>query len=545
LKKNGNITLTEMLTRRKFLWQSIATAAAGSALGSMASCGQSRRTIGTLSGPNSSLGHQLRSNISFAPKITSKKDYVIVGGGIAGLSAARQLAKGKADFYLLELEKQPGGNSNSSTNQFTSYPLGAHYLPLPNLANHDLLEFLQETGVITGYENGLPKFNDLYLCFDPKERLYINEHWQEGLIPQNGVPTKDLIEIEQFLSKMEDWRNKRGRDLKFAFNIPVEESSSDPEFLMLDLISMGQWLLQNNFTSSYLRWYVDYCCSDDFGATAKNVSAWAGLHYFASRKTKELKTHHETVLTWSEGNGWLTNKLKENSSKQVMPECLAYQIIPKKDHVSVLYYNNQEKEFQEIQADKVIMATPQFANKHILQLPDRLNYSAFEYAPWMVANLTITGDLNEKRGESLSWDNVVYNSESLGYVNAMHQHLDRSSSLAKKVITYYKPLTTTPYSDTRSVLGNQKWEDWLEMIVKDLQGPHPKLKDQIDEINVWHWGHGMITPQPGFISGADRKKAQQPIAERIYFAHSDLSGISIFEEAFYWGTKAARQAMGV
>ena len=33
----------------------------------------------------------------------------------------------------------------------------------------------------------------------------------------------------------------------------------------------------------HLRWYLDYCCRDDYGAGAAQVSAWAGLHYFASR----------------------------------------------------------------------------------------------------------------------------------------------------------------------------------------------------------------------------------------------------------------------
>jgi hypothetical protein len=532
-----------MISRRKFITQSLAAAGATSAMGGLISCEPQKKIIGSVNGPNLTLGHQLRSAISATPKKTTKKDFVIIGGGIAGLSAARQLVKQNVDFALLELEKEPGGNSSYGNNQLTSYPLGAHYLPLPNLANHDLLEFLEEVDVIIAHENGLPKFNDLYLCFDPKERLYINEHWQDGLIPQNGVPLKDLNEIDRFLSTMEDFRNKLGTDLKFAFNIPVQESSTDKEFLALDLITMEAWLAQNNFSSPYLIWYVNYCCRDDFGATIKNISAWAGIHYFASRKTKGLKTNHETVLTWPEGNGWLTKKLKENCTTQVMPQCLTYAINLKKNHVSVLYFNDAEKEFQEIIADKVIIATPQFANKHTLHFSDRLNYAAFEYAPWMVANLTVIGDLNEKKGETLSWDNVVYKSDSLGYVNAMHQHL--SSSSIKKVLTYYKPLTSYPYATTRSNLANQTWENWLATILQDLRGPHPNLKNQIEEIAIWHWGHGMITPQPGFISGEDRRRAQQSIGDRIYFAHSDLSGISIFEEAFYWGTKAAKQAMHV
>jgi hypothetical protein len=532
-----------MVTRRKFLFQSLATAAAGSALGNLVSCESQKKIIGSINGPNAALGHQLRSTKSTAPKKTFKKDIVIVGGGIAGLAAARQLSKQNVDFLLLELEKQPGGNSSYGTNQITNYPLGAHYLPLPNLANTELLDFLQEINVITGFEQGLPKFNELYLCFDPKERLYINEHWQEGLIPQDGVPSEDQQQIQRFLGSMEDLRNKIGSDLKFAFNIPVEESSTDKYFLALDMISMNEWMIQNKFTSPYLVWYVNYCCSDDFGTTSKNTSAWAGLHYFASRKGKGLNVSHDAVLTWPEGNGWLMNQLKKTALSQIMPECLTTQISIEKDHVSVLFFNNIEKEYQQIKADKVIVATPQFVTKYILSIRKELDYSAFEYAPWMVANLTVNGDLNEKRGESVAWDNVVYQSESLGYVNATHQHLSVASP--KKVITYYQPLTQYPYTEKRKELKTKSWEDWLASILQDLKSPHPDLKDHIEEIAVWHWGHGMISPKPGFISSAARKKAQEPIGNRVYFAHSDLSGISIFEEAFYWGTQSAKQATGL
>ena len=48
----------------------------------------------------------------------------------------------------------------------------------------------------------------------------------------------------------------------------------------------------------------------------------------------------------------------------------------------------------------------------------------------------------------------------------------------------------------------------------------------------------MIRPVPGFIWGGDRQRMQQAHG-RIVFAHSDMSGISIFEEAFTRGTQAA------
>jgi hypothetical protein len=45
----------------------------------------------------------------------------------------------------------------------------------------------------------------------------------------------------------------------------------------------------------------------------------------------------------------------------------------------------------------------------------------------------------------------------------------------------------------------------------------------------------MISPIPDFIFGENRKNAAKNIDNRIFFAHSDLAGISLFEEAFHQG----------
>lgn len=65
-----------------------------------------------LTGTNHILGHRLR--FPNFPKSTSEIEIpvLIIGGGITGLSAARQFTKkGFNDFLLLELEDQVGGNS--------------------------------------------------------------------------------------------------------------------------------------------------------------------------------------------------------------------------------------------------------------------------------------------------------------------------------------------------------------------------------------------------------------------------------------------------
>src|SRR5262249_13959050 len=81
-----------------------------------------------------SWGHRLRDRVPFPSTTeTVTKPVIIVGGGIAGLSAAWRLDKrGFRDFLLLEAEPQAGGNSRWGENEISAYPWAAHYLPVPN-----------------------------------------------------------------------------------------------------------------------------------------------------------------------------------------------------------------------------------------------------------------------------------------------------------------------------------------------------------------------------------------------------------------------------
>ena len=80
------------------------------------------------------LGHRLRDRRRFrAPARQLRVPIVIVGGGMAGLSAAWHLDKrGFHDFVLLEMEQQAGGNSRWGENEISKFPWAAHYVPVPS-----------------------------------------------------------------------------------------------------------------------------------------------------------------------------------------------------------------------------------------------------------------------------------------------------------------------------------------------------------------------------------------------------------------------------
>ncbi|MBW4888307.1 FAD-dependent oxidoreductase [Mucilaginibacter sp. HMF5004] len=506
-----------------------------------------KNITGTIKGPNAKAGHILRDKLSLPVSTgTRQVKTLIIGSGISGLSAARYLKmQGHLDFELLELEDHVGGNAHSGKNNVSAYPLGAHYITIANNEDTLLTDFLQHCGVITGFENNLPVYNEYYLCFDPEERLLINGQWQEGLVPEFGLNSTDKFEVKKFFTLIEQFKMAKGNDGKYAFDIPIDNSSADDSFRALDRISFKTYLNQQKLTSKYLLWYVNYCCKDDYGQKIDKISAWAGLHYFASRRGKAANADANAVLTWPEGNGWLTKKLEADVSGHVLKKIMCYSIsYNQQGKVVAGIYNITSGTTSTIVADNVIMATPQFINQRLLKegVTRIMDYSSFNYSPWFIANITVN-HLPQAKGMGLCWDNVAYDTPSVGYVNAGQQTINMVDE--KRVLTWYLPLCDHEPRVARLAAYTRTYEQWMDIMIPELEYMHPGITEAIEHVECWIWGHGMIYPAVNYIWGPNRDAAKQPVNNTLFFAHTDLSGISIFEEAFHQGIRAAKQVLAI
>ena len=110
------------------------------------------------------------------------------------------------------------------------------------------------------------------------------------------------------------------------------------------------------------------------------------------------------------------------------------------------------------------------------------------------------------------------------------------------MITYYLPLDTDNPKTERISAYRKSYEDWLEILLPDLEKMHPGITTSIEEIDFWVWGHGMVSPGIDFLWSDKRKKMLENF-QGIEFAHSDMSGISIFEEAQFRGCEAAKRVL--
>jgi hypothetical protein len=533
-----------MLTRRDFIKGSVMAIGAGSALPGCrrgAPVTHERRYPGSIVGASAAAGHRLRDGEIPPATEHLSLEVVVLGGGIAGLAAARELRRrGVRDVGLFELEATVGGNSLSGSNDVSAYPWGAHYLPLPSAESTEVIALLEELNVITGRDpQGLPIYDEYALCADPMERLFVNGTWQEGVIPRLDVSAEDRTQVAAFLDHMEAWRVRTGRDGKRAFAIPVERSSEDPEFRALDQLTMSAYLDARDWHAEPLRWYVNYCCRDDYGAGIDQVSAWAGLHYFAARNAHAANAAPNAVLTWPEGNGWLVQKMAEPLRHAIRTRHLVTEIDARDpQRVFVVVLDLIRNVALRIEARGAICALPRFVAQRVVKPwnENAPSFTGLQYSPWMVANLTL--DSLPRSTEALAWDNVIRKSPSLGYVVATHQNVVRHPT--KTVLTYYLPLDSAAPKLAREAALAKTHEEWCRDIVRDLRTAHPEIAAQIRNVDIWLWGHAMIRPVPGFISGETRRRMQEPLGA-LHFAHSDMSGISIFEEAYTHGTRAAAQ----
>ncbi|MFP5246117.1 MAG: flavin monoamine oxidase family protein [Thermoanaerobaculia bacterium] len=469
---------------------------------------------GELAGASHDVGHRLRHGPVPQPSRWESHEVVIVGSGIAGLAAAWRLARrGVKDVVLFELEPAIGGTSRGTS----AFPWGAHYVIAPSEANTVMRELLTEMGVL---EQNAPA--EQFLVRDPEERVFYRGRWYEGLYLHAGASHEDYRQLRAFESEIARWAAWRDGKGRRAFDIPRSLGSDDAEVTALDRISIKEWLDQRGLHSPRLRWFVEYACRDDYGTLLDTTSAWAAIFYFASREQRP-------VITWPEGNGRIVAHLARSAPPRT--NWLVMNITSTGDVIAV-----QGGEAVGIHAKHVIFAGPQFVARYVI--PTREVAHEFTYGSWMVANLTLR-DRPQLHGFPLAWDNVLYESPSLGYVVATHQ---QGIEHGPTVFTYYYPLTHADPRRERERLLSAGRDEWAEVALADLQRAHPEIRSLAERIDIMRWGHAMIRPTPGFLWSAARHNAAQPHGV-IHFANTDLSGMALFEEALDHGVRAADEVI--
>jgi hypothetical protein len=70
------------------------------------------------------------------------------------------------------------------------------------------------------------------------------------------------------------------------------------------------------------------------------------------------------------------------------------------------------------------------------------------------------------------------------------------------------------------------------------------VRDAAERVDVMRYGHAMPRPEPGFLA-RHRPWWDPPRDARVFWANSDVSGLSLFEEAQDRGVRAAERALAL
>jgi predicted NAD/FAD-dependent oxidoreductase len=494
-------------------------------------------------------GHRLRDGgrTLAEPTVHKRAAVIVIGAGIAGLSCARKLAQaGIDDVQVFDLEDAAGGNSRAHRMGGMACPLGAHYLPVPGDDAVELVGLLESLG-LRRTEGGRAVWDERHLCHSPQERLFIDGHWHDGLLP----PVAALPEPQR-AATLAQYRRFAGlvslAGPAGSFALPTSRAAWTPALQALDGITFARWLDDQGITAPPLRWYLDYCCRDDYGAGAAQVSAWAGLHYFASRHgfhaPGDDAPRDDGVLTWPEGNAWLSQRLAAPLTGRLHDGCVALALDEGRHEVTLDVWNAKAQRTERWSAAHAVLATPLFISARVLRTPPAAlqpAVAAMRYAPWLVANLQLSDALDDQPGAPPSWDNVLYGSNTLGYVDAMHQATRPYPG--PTVLTSYWALggdNEAQLLAQRKRLLDQPWQAWSQAVVQTLVDAHPDLPHKLARIDLMRYGHAMSIPLRG-VRGSSALAALASGRGRVHFAHADLSGYSVFEEAFFHGNEAARR----
>ena len=344
------------------------------------------------------------------------------------------------------------------------------------------------------------------------------------------------------------WRDGKGRR---AFAIPVSAGSDDPEVTALDAISMSEWIRRRGWSSPRLLWLIDYSCRDDYGATGARPAP--GADCFISRRAFAGRAaNRQPLITWPEGNGRIVEHLAERVRQQLRCGLAVVDVAAKKagaaPAVKVTAVDARLGEAIGFRGRRAVFAAPQFLAPYLIgELPEDRKRQAreFEYSPWLVANLHLR-ERPREQGFPLCWDNVLYDSRSLGYVTATHQ---TGIDYGPTVLTWYSALcddgagdATRQAATARQRLFDMTWAEAAEIVLSDLEPAHPEIRTLLERLDVMKWGHAMVRPRTGFVFSPARRAATTAVGP-IHFAGTDLSGLALCEEAVYHGVRAAEEVL--
>ena len=318
----------------------------------------------------------------------------------------------------------------------------------------------------------------------------------------------------------------------FSGKMPMPTRIIDNNLHYLNDITFLSWLKQKiSLTPEFIEG-LDYHMKDDYGAGSDQVSALAGIHYFACRPyyTKPVE-----LFSPPEGNSYFIGKIHEQVPKErVMTAHLVKQIHEKNKGFEVDVVDAVNREVIKVTCDKIIYA----GHKHSLKYIFPKDYHLFQkndYAPWVVVNFI----MKDSWGNEAFWQNeIISNDKSLlGFVDSKAQS---SANENKRILTAY--FCFKPEEREMMSLIEERKQIFINQILSHIEKYFNKsLESQIEKVVIKQMGHAMPIPIQGYLFN-DANKNRSNL--NLVYAGVDNGRLPLLFEALDSGITAC-QALSI
>jgi hypothetical protein len=508
-----------------------------------------RRYDGELVAESYDIAHRLRDGSLAIPPLHPEgplHDGIVIGGGMSGLMAAWDLRRGGLDDVVLyEKEGSLGGNARKEHGNGTDFTVGTWSCVRPR--DQFMKRLLKDLDVIESFAaDGTPRIHKELLGPGPDFNQLVDGTWYPELtmygldvaadVRRMPLSAKDRDDLIDFYREMQAWGERKGKDGVPVAAMPVEEGSRDPEILELDTITLAEWMKRRGWGERTQRIAADWATSD-IGGTPEEVSAYGFWTFNGLGQGGE-------DITIPGGNAWLAERLAAKAGPdRLRTGLVAVRVANEGPEVRVTLVDPKTLRFSMRRARCAVIACP----KHItgrmvpeLAAAGRTQYLDFRYGA-LIMGAAFTRRTPVLKGAPLAWFNSADGKIAQGFLVGDYNS-DRWRKADPKrpnVLLLWSPLGGKV---TRAELLTEPWSKWADILADDLEMMVPGIMGDITRLDVYVWGHHMVIPTPGFLTGTARRDLTRPLG-RVTFAHSDRHGMPSFELATRAGADAAREAL--
>src|SRR5271156_4712020 len=424
--------------------------------------------------------HQVRDHHVFdLPAPTKKAAVVIIGGGVAGLSAGYFL--GDKDWLLLEKEDHFGGNAYQEEFAGQPFATGSAYA----YKDDDGDDLAAELGLKL-----LPVDNP-----DPTivNQTFVPDTWQTGL---DQLPYSKEV-IASF---------KKFRDAIMKLDLKKQAMELDAQPF-------------TNFTTAYTpeitAWWDGYGPSN-WGATTADTSA-----YVAADALHDLMTGDDAKRVILPGGlGCITHRLTEvllpKYKQRMLGEATVVAVVPAADSVNVTYFHAGQ--LTTVTAKTVIMCVPKLiASRLITDIPAEQKSAMrhTRYAPYPVVNVIF-----DKPVYNRGYDTWCPGNSFTDFIVADWTVRNTPGYQQKNnILSFYTPLREYQRA---TLLHEEGCKSLAANVLADFQKALPEFDVNPVEVRIYRRGHPMFMATPGQFT-KNRIAAARPL-DRIYFSNADSGG---------------------